>query len=115
MRLARDAMSAARSNLPSAAKRGSPPGTSDCSGSHHFIVPLPLAVLIEFRALVPPMASAALLTRLCSLVGVAQDPRIKAPKSAASAYLIVSSCRVGREENTRPKELFLQEEIGRAH
>src|SRR3954471_20705348 len=66
-------------------------------------------VLIELRALAPPMASAALLTRLCSLVGVAQESRNKAPKSAASACLIISSCRVGQEENTRPKGLFLQE------
>src|SRR5262245_3515482 len=68
-------------------------------------------ILMSPRALAPPMASAALLTRLCSLVGVAQELRIKAPKSAASAYLIVSSSPVGlgREENSRPNGLFLQD------
>src|SRR6478609_100194 len=107
-------MSEIVSIFPSAEKRASPPGTSDCSGSHHFDVPLVLIVLMSPRALAPPMASAALLTRLCSLVGVAQESRNKAPKTAASAYLIVSSYRVGQEENTRPKGLFLQERAAAA-
>src|SRR5262245_48075482 len=90
----------------SAAKRASPPGTSDCSGYQYVTVPALLTVLIAESALGPPMASAALLTRLCSLVAVAQESRKHAPVSAARVYLMVFLLGMGRRENTTPKELF---------
>jgi len=91
------------SSLASAAKRGSPPGTSDCSGSQNFTEPLLVVVLIAESAWVPPMASAALLTRPCSFVVVAQESRKHAPASAARLYLMISSCGMGRRRTLLQK------------
>src|SRR5262245_50358493 len=89
MRTALEARSVVVWTFASAAKRGSPPGTSDCSGSQYFTVLVLLDVLMPESARAPPMASAALFTRLCSLVAVAHESRTNAPESATSAYLMV--------------------------
>src|SRR5712691_3159478 len=51
----------------------SPPGKTDCSGSHWRMVPFTATVLMLARALSPPSAWTALLTRL-SLRGEAVAP-----------------------------------------
>src|SRR5688572_5982499 len=90
MRLERDAASMMPSKFVSLANRGSPPGTSDCSGSHCLPVPLNVMVLTPARRSAPPMASTALLTRLCSGVCVAQEARKNALDSATHASFMTT-------------------------
>ncbi len=77
--------------VDSFAKRGSPPGTSDCSGSQYFAVPLNEEVLVPASRSAPPIASTARLTRLCSRVTVAQETVRSALKSAAATSFIGAS------------------------
>src|SRR5512134_465161 len=68
--------------LASLAKRASPPGTSDCSGSHCLTLALTSMVLIAAMRSAPPMAFTARSTRLCSRLGVAQETTRTAQDSA---------------------------------
>jgi len=56
MRVAFVATSLAASNVDSQAKRISPPGTIDCSGSHWRTVPFIESVLTPERVSAPPIA-----------------------------------------------------------
>src|SRR5438093_1051248 len=68
----------------------SPPGITDCSGSHWRMVPLTATVLTPARALSPPRAWTALLTRP-SLRGeaVAPDTTINEARSRTAIRLMV--------------------------
>src|SRR5918999_6288012 len=85
MRLERPAASMMPSKPVSLAKRGSPPGASDCSGSQYFALPLKAIVLMPASRSAPPIASTARFTRFCSRVGVAQETTRAALQSATSA------------------------------
>src|SRR5258708_38459770 len=88
LRAARLSRSCQTSKLVSLAKRISPPGTSDCSGSHCLVVPFADTVLIPARRSAPPMASTARETRLCSRVGpLAQDIRAKAKERRSVRFM----------------------------
>src|SRR3989442_6289885 len=88
VRPARCERSCSTSKLVSLAKRISPPGMSDCSGSHCFVVPFAETVLIAARRSAPPIASTARLTRLCSLVsGLAQDSRANVERKTSERFM----------------------------
>src|SRR5207249_2228860 len=77
------------SKLASLAKRISPPGTSDCSGSHCFTVPLIVTVL-TLAHVSPPNPSAARLTRSCSRDGpLAQDTKPRIEKRTTNARFMI--------------------------
>src|SRR2546425_96177 len=78
------------SKVESLTSRMSPPGMTDCSGSHWRMVPLTATVLTFARALSPPRAWTALLTRP-SLRGeaVAPDTAINEAKSRTAILLMV--------------------------
>src|SRR5262245_26807572 len=58
------------SKVASAACRGSPPATIDCSGSQYRTVPFTTSVFTCASASAPPMAASALLIRSCAYNGV---------------------------------------------
>src|SRR2546430_6365868 len=88
VRAARCERSCSTSKLASLAKRISPPGMSDCSGSHCFVVPFAETVLIAARRSAPPIASTARLTRLCSFVsGLAQDSRANVERKTSERFM----------------------------
>ena len=76
-----------KDSRPETSPAVSPPGASDCSGSQYFARPLKTMVLIPASRSLPPMASTARVTRLCSRV-VAQETRRTALASAATACLM---------------------------
>src|SRR5688572_24423236 len=90
MRVERDATSVIPSKLDSLAKRGSPPGASDCSGSQYLALPLKAMVLVLASRSAPPIASTARFTRLCSRLTVAQETTSAALQSARSACFMGS-------------------------
>src|SRR5207247_5379317 len=77
------------SKVESLVSRMSPPGITDCSGSHWRMVPLTATVLTPARALSPPRAWTALLTRP-SLRGeaVAPDTAVNDARSNSALRLM---------------------------
>src|ERR1700741_220591 len=96
MRVEREAPSVMPLKLDSLAKRASPPGASDCSGSQYFAVPLYAAVLVPAKRSAPPIASTARSTRPCSRVGVAQETTRTALQRATRVCFTGPPLGVGR-------------------
>src|SRR6187549_1005828 len=93
------------SKLDSFAKRISPPGTADCSGSQNFAVPVTVIVVRVATAPAEPMASSARLTRNWGSWGdgvVAQEPRTTDNSTAVRMRVITLPLFLNRIKIPRP-------------
>src|SRR5262245_41503980 len=115
MRVARVAPSMMPLNSDWLAKRASPPGTSDCSGSQYLAVPLNATLLTPARRSAPPIASTARLTRFCSRLGVAQEATRTALHRATRACFMGDPPRGWGHQPRRTgsrRQLFLLGRLG---
>src|SRR5262245_58756103 len=101
MRLTPAAASASTLNFDSLPRRGSPPGVTDCSGSHCLIEPLRKKVLVALSTSSPPTAARPLLSGSFFTSGVALQAA-RADTNARDTQLHTSRLMISSKFGTFP-------------